>query len=340
MAKRRSLGKGRRPKKIEPAVKTMSFTVPNGTSYVDLSLAASIANRRFYRQGLEWAVAGFTIFTVPTVTGGLDITKVPETWMASNAWHKSFAMWRKMNDQVLDDEPSIAGKYADFKVYADQNMIGQDVQCKAQPNGLILTPQDYLGGVTNGDYLGAVSPRADWEYSTITIPNDPNAVPTPGVTEDYSLHMVGINTVGSKAVIQGYARSRARPQSQDPNVPTNTDWMTEMFDVGDQLEELRTDIVEDNDRPPYAVSPEQTANDFYPGAGQEFPTLQIHDNAKVTTTTVGGKTGAMGGTFQCGLIRFDSSLVAGESAPSTCTILIHMVAGPHRGYMCRPMQDV
>jgi len=339
MAYRRSNGKSRgKRSKLQPAVKTLSFTVPNGTSYVDLSLAASIANRRFYRQGLEWAVAGFTIFSQPTVLGGIDVTKVPETWMASNAWHKSFAMWRKMNDQVLDDDPSIAGKYADFKVFADQNMVGQDVQCQAQPGGIILTPQDYSGAFTNGDYLGVASPRADWEYSQITVPNDPAAI-APATSVDYSLHMVGINTAGSKAVIQGYARSRSRPQSQDPNVPTNEDWMTEMFDVGDQLEEIRDIIVNDNDRPPYAVSPEQTANDFYPGAGQEFPSLQIHDNAKVTTTTVGGKTGIRGGTFQCGLIRFDSSLVSGET-PSTCTVLIHLVAGPHRGYMCRPMQDV
>ena len=305
----------------------MSFTVPNGTSYLDLSLSASIANRRFYRQGLEWAVAGFTIFSNPTVSGGMDFTKIPETWVASNAWHKSFALWREMNDQVLDKEPSIGGKYADFKVYADQNMVGQNIQCTEQAGGLILTPQDYTGAFTNGDYLGAVSPRADWAYSTITVPNDPNALPVPGVTEDYQLHMVGESTVGSKGMITGYAKSRSRPQSQDPNVPTNTSWMTELFDDGDQLEELRDDIVTDNDRPPYAVSPEQTANEFYPGGQQEFPSLQVHDNAKVTSTTVGGKTTVRGGTFQCGLIRLDSSMeAAGEG--STVVLLVHMVVGP------------
>ena len=52
---------------MEPAVQTMTFTnitAPGGglsTSYIDLSQCASIINRRFYRQGLNWAVAGFKI---------------------------------------------------------------------------------------------------------------------------------------------------------------------------------------------------------------------------------------------------------------------------------------
>jgi len=330
---------------MQPSVKTLSFTVPNGTSYVDLSLAASIANRRFYRQGIEWAVAGFTIFTVPTVTGGLDCTKIPETWVASNAWMKSYSLWREMNDQVLETNPSISGKYADFKIYADATMVGQDIQCTADPSGLILTPQDYSGAFTDGDFSGGVAPKTDWEFSKLEIPNDP----TPGLTADYVMHMVGDNTVGSMGLIRGYALSRSRPQLEDPNVPgtgASGDWMTNLFDDGNQFEEIKEDLVEQNDRSPYPVGNPGAASEFYPGGGNEFESLQIHDNAKVTSTTVGGKTGMRGGTFQCGLIRFDSSLESPpvhpstEPVPATCVVLVHLVAGPHRGYMCRPMQDV
>jgi len=58
----------RRNSKIQPAMMTMRFsiTVPPGIAarnYIDLSQSASILNRRFYRQGLNWAVAGFKLVT-------------------------------------------------------------------------------------------------------------------------------------------------------------------------------------------------------------------------------------------------------------------------------------
>ena len=56
-------------KKIQPAVMTMQFNLTNNkdATYafdtIDLSKCASALNRRFYRQGLQWAVAGFTFFS-------------------------------------------------------------------------------------------------------------------------------------------------------------------------------------------------------------------------------------------------------------------------------------
>ena len=66
MAKR----KYSKSKKIEPSVLRLSFNLPrnnsegNGISYVDLSQCASLVNRRFYRQGINWAVAGITFVNV------------------------------------------------------------------------------------------------------------------------------------------------------------------------------------------------------------------------------------------------------------------------------------
>ena len=58
MARKRNM----KSRKLEPAVQTMIFTLPNGESTLDLSQCASIVNRRFYRQGINWVVAGFRIF--------------------------------------------------------------------------------------------------------------------------------------------------------------------------------------------------------------------------------------------------------------------------------------
>lgn len=324
MAYRRSNGKGR-SKKIEPAVRTISFEVPAGISYVDLSLCASISNRRFYRQGLNWFVAGMTAFT--TSPGTFITSKAPDTWMASNSWEKAYHLWRKMNDQVLDEEPSISGRYQDFKVFLDATMAGQTVQDATNAAGKILTPRDSLGNLTTGDYSEAASPKANWDYSTIQIPNSPGA----GVTTEFGLHFIGPDAA-TKGLVAGYALSRSRPQTEDPNVPTVDGWMTELFDVGNNMEELRDDIQEDNDRPPYPVV--EGVTERYAGGATEFPGLQIHDAAIISPTTVGGKTSIPGGNFQCGLIQLNNTTDA------VLNLQIHLVAGPHRGYLCQPMQDV
>ena len=71
-------------KKIEPAVQTFLVTTPVATggggpttSFIDLSQIASLLNRRFYRQGLNWAVSGMKIFS--GVAGQITISKLPET---------------------------------------------------------------------------------------------------------------------------------------------------------------------------------------------------------------------------------------------------------------------
>ena len=60
--------------KIQPAVQTIRFTIPVSTapSYVDLGLATSMVNRRFMRQGMNYAVAGLQVIAPPTTSGDRD----------------------------------------------------------------------------------------------------------------------------------------------------------------------------------------------------------------------------------------------------------------------------
>lgn len=344
MAYRKSNGKlQRRSRKIQPAVETLTFALPNGISYVDLNLAASIANRRAYKQeDSNWAVAGFTLYAQGT--GNLAIWSLPDTWVCDNAYVKSKAMWEKMNDQVLDDEPDIQGKYHDFKVNMDSGMVAESIQCATNATGKILTPLSEDPGtgdiqlpsvgtnsLTTADFSAGAAPRADWNYSTIQIPNDPAS----GVTSEFSLHVVGPNCsiaggdpVDSKGLITGYAKSRSRPQEQDPNVPLGDGWMNELFDVGENNEEIREDLVDDNDRPPYAMIGAGSVREAYPGGSEEQSGLHLHSSQSVSITTVGGKTSIRGGFFKLGLIKFYN--------PQNLQMLIqvHLVPGPKRGYMC------
>ena len=113
----------RRSKKIEPAVQTMSFAIPAGvsgneSSYIDLSQCASLLNRRFYRQGINWAVSSIKILT-QSFAGQVLIYKLPETWVMSNAWEKGFRTWQKMNDEALEESESVKPRFLDYKIYAD-----------------------------------------------------------------------------------------------------------------------------------------------------------------------------------------------------------------------------
>lgn len=330
MAYRKSNGKvSRRSRKRQPAVLQMNFLAPAGDSYIDLALAASIANRRGYKQqDMTWGVAQFELFGAPAASGSLVIEKLPETWVFENAYKKTKALWTEMNDQVLDQEESIRGKYADFKILMDADHGAATIQDNANPAGTILTPVQVVAGAnqwTLADFAGG-APPADWNYSQLTIPNDPVS----GATANYYIHAVGANTAASKGMIAGYELSRARVQNPDPNVPTSQGWMTDLFDVGEQLDELRDVIEDDNDRPPYA-NPSSGSTAYYPGGSQEQPVLQTHSFCNFTTTTVSSKNTIMGGLFQNGLLKVNNN------TGGLVTIIVHLMPGSHRGYFCEEM---
>lgn len=311
-------------KKLQPAVMQMEFTVPQGRSYIDLNLAASLVNRRAYKQeNTNFAVASFEF--LGSGTGSVAIGKLPETWVAHNAYTKARALWNEMNDQVLDSNDGIQGRYQDFKVYLEEPMSAETIQTSANPNGKILTP--LAGDWTQANFDETANPKANWDWSTIQVPNDPVS----GTTSEYALHMVGASTATSQGVITGYGLSRQRPQLDEPNTPgagSAADWMTALFDDGEQLEELKTDLIDDNDRPPYAVGSPGGASEFYPGGGNEFNTLQTHGFASYTNTTVSAKNVIQGGMFGLGLLAIENDTGA------NLNLLVHLIPGTHRGYMC------
>lgn len=329
----------KRSGKLEPAVMNLSFTAAgNGTNYIDLSRAASIVNRRFYRQGVNWSVAGFTLTVSGTTQPGtVTICKVPTTWVAYNSWVKSKAMWDRMNDQVLDSEPGVKARYADFKVYLDESMSGAPLQTNilAPATGEILLPTDC-------SYNLPSTTNAEWEYSTVQIPEDGGALPP----VESTLHFVGapnrLVTPNKLGMIRGYARSRNRPvNTGDPNTPAGTGWMTDLFDVADNLDEVRADLVGDNDKPPYAVADDNTGDDYYPGSSFNLPGTEVVGYASFGATA--GATGSItaqrsikGGNFPCGLLEIKSDL----TGPTFYDVIVHLVPGHHRGYLCQPMEDV
>ncbi len=329
--------------KIQPAVTTMVFTydVPvtapgaTTTNFIDLSQVASIMNRRFYRQGINWAVAGFKVFNVDGTSGSIGISKLPNTWVMSNSWEKSFRTWTRMNNEALEESPSIKPKFLDFKIYAD---------AKHHTDGFSanLLPLTAAGFATAGE----------WESSKISYPDSL----APGLTGEAEFIATGANYPGPGAsllnavsLIEGYAASRGLPNILDPNTPTDAEsvagpfpenWMSAIFNEGtDQTEEIILDMVSENNIAPYPFENDGVNNDtMYPGGANQLTGLQIHDAEFFTPTTISNIVRLKGGSFPCGLIRIDS--VNSGLSTSTFQIYLDLVPGTHRGYMCQPMTEM
>jgi len=96
MARKSYTRKISRGGKIQPAALTLTFATPDtsgGDYNIDLSQVVSLVNRRFYRQGINWAVGSMKFAS--TRGGQVQVQKLHNTWVTSNAWEKAFRMWNK-----------------------------------------------------------------------------------------------------------------------------------------------------------------------------------------------------------------------------------------------------
>ncbi len=321
--------------KIQPAVKTLQFTIPGNESgvslgrYIDLSQVCSKVSRRFYRQGKVWVVAGFKIIASNGFIGSINVQRLPDTWSVSNSWHKCFSNWKKQQDEAIDDSgsQSAVAKYRDFKIHMDPDHVVQGFTSN-------LIPIDAsLNGILPGE----------WEASQIVIPNiDPDASGSTVDPREFFLHMVGVNNLavagpgtGSRGMVSGYAHSRAFPQSPDPVSPAVEDadnWMRDMFDVGGDTTDIVRNATLKNDDLPYD-------QDEYPGGETNFPGLQTVDIVSMTPQAVLATRQLSGDTFPCGLIKINIDTVTGGS-DDDIGVLVHLVPGADRGYLTQPMQDM
>ncbi|AXF52223.1 MAG: hypothetical protein [Circular genetic element sp.] len=332
MAKKGKSKRGLR--KIEPAVRKLFFSLPlknaeleNTVRYIDISQCASIVNRRFYRQGINWAVAGIRIHTNSSTTGTVNVYKIQETWMAANSWVKSKALWDEMNDLVLDNQPSMKPRYHDFKVHMDSDHINNTFA-----ENLIPYNEDKNGVQT--EYL-----EGEWLRSLIEMPNTaPDGSPDPGETEAYALKMHGADSSSSKAMLQGYADSRAVPFNNDPTTPAGSadGWMNNLLDMGDVHDDIADNLRLIGEDLPY--------DQFeYPGGGANAVDPALHAIGIVSPTTIGGQTSIEGGTFYCGLVKIVNDLVDSDdplTRATACEVELILVPGNHRGYMCQKMEDL
>ena len=332
--------------KIEPAVQTITLGLSNVTAvypdgqptlatyFVDLSQIASVINRRSYRQGINWAIAGIKVTGSAGTSGDVRVKKLPNTWIMSAAWEKSMRTWMKMTREALEESPSVRPRFMDFKIYANA-----------------LHHQSGFGNnVPPVDANGTSYVMGEWKASKIVYPDTTTAS---GLTREAELLAVGGNYQGlgasgfqSVSIIDGYAASRGLPQPIDPNTPGDADeasgsfpqnWMAAIFNQGvDQSSEIIEDAITENNQAPYPFEGDGIHTDtMYPGGANQAPTLELHDLSTISPTTVGSMTRLKGGTFPCGLM-----VLQFEGLDAVPLVQLDLVPGSHRGYMCESMTEM
>ena len=335
--------------KIQPAVMKLNFAFAatsggKESNYIDLSQVASIVNRRFYRQGLNWAVSGFKLLTAENSTGQITINKLPNTWVMSNAWEKGFRHWMKMNKEALETSESVKPKFLDFKIYANDDHHVKGYSANLMPHS----------AATLASPISVANP-GEWVHSTFHIPNTAVDSSDPTSNNPRSVIAVGANyqSVGADgnyavSLIEGYAASRALPDIADPNAPGDADsvngslaqnWLAALDnDFDQQTGEVLIDMLSENNKAPYPFENDGTYTDTqYPGGANQMSSLEIHSLEFVTGTTIGGTTHLPGGNFPCGLIEVGTS---GFKAGDAFILEVVLAPGSHRGYLAESMTEM
>lgn len=327
---------------VKPCERIINVTIPNGYSVCDTAQLLSEQNRMTFRQGREYAYDGIEIFALdPATEGLLQVYKLPHTWVTVNSWTKGFAAWRRQRHEAIDESMSgtTAAKYADFKIYYNSGhqsgtIFGQPV-VDLRANGFM--------DLTAAQLIDAGA-GMEWEHSTITVPNVAGGG---GVTQDYNLHMIGDDSGTGKSMIKAYAESRSRPFPIDPSTvdgsPTTSNpggLYAEMFDVGEDMEEIIESIRDQNESPPYLVGGVDSAEEFYPWGkqaqasdagsiqGNQLDYLIVRAGATVATDSTGPFTAL------CGLIWFNNG--TGDSLQAKIKVSV----GDYKGVMSRSMMEV
>lgn len=335
-------------KKIQPATLKLNFKFQTKKDqkfyqYIDISQCVSLVNRRFYRQGLNWAVSGFKVLSpsglLTPATGVVSIHKLPNTWVMSNAWEKGFRAWQHMIKNATDAQglQSIKGKFLDFKIYANQDhhLLGFDDN---------LLPHS---AATLSSGVSTATP-GQWQPTEIELPS---TTASPGSSFAYEIIAVGPNTPAAgdsglfaKSLIGGYEVSRALPYATDPNTPddagsTDENWILGLFNDGTNQDGDVVQMLETTgDRAPYPYENDGTNLDTqYPGGSNNMPSLEIHAQEFITNTTIGGTTRIEGGNFPCGLVEIGTS---GFDSQYDLFLELSLVPGNHRGYLAEPMTEM
>ncbi len=323
-------------RRVETCERTLFVGLPSGNSYCDIGFMLSRLNRKSFRQGMQYQIQNVELIGDLGTDIDLSVNRLSETWVMANAWEKAFRHWKEQQDEAMDITGSESRRAAwnDFKIYMSEEHFDFAVANGGIPS-LLQT-----NSITEAT-AKTIDPTANtqWDYSNLVVPNDP----TSGATTEYSMWMVGDDNAGKDGVglIHNYALSRARPELFDPNQPAPSidgGIFQDMVDVGEDLEEILSNVRTENFTPPYIMGDVDSSNvqEWYQGGANDILAGFTNQDILAVRSGSGSVTTDNSGPFlaSCGLLWFF------HENENPVFVKITVSAGYYKGVMARPMKDV
>nr|AGA18284.1 hypothetical protein [uncultured marine virus] len=312
----------RKKTSIQKAERTAIFNAPSGVSYIDSAESLSIINRKYLKQSYVYGIESIEFAFAPSPaydTVSLLVSTAGDTWPVHNGHTKGHALFNEMNQLVLEDNPSVEGKWAGYKVFLDADHRTQHI---AVGN---LIPANHLQG--------------EWNYSDYVLPQhevDP-ATGLPLAADQCQAHLIGGNVGAapnfiSIGLVEAYQESRSTVFADAPNVPAGfgTSFFNLLTDSGSQEPELAGVILLEGDNPPYDLQ-------NYPGSAGNAATPSLTEFAVINAASPNGHITSF--VAQCGLIKLETVAYLNGvpvDAPSL-TVKVNYMQGSYKGFAAIPM---
>jgi len=321
---------------MQPAITTIALKTNPGDgtggtndsywSYVDTARELSKINRRLYSQSRMYGYQGLTFIWRSTGSAPTDLATIEcsvrtagNTWTVQNAHTKGEALWHQMQALVLEDNPSISGKWHDFKVMLDGG-------------------QSSVREILARDGDGNEFSPGEWNLSSYVMPqhevNPTTGEPLPAV--EYTALLIGGDTSSKRSLVKAYQESRATLNANSPNVPAamSDSFFNLLTDSGSQEPELANVIEGENDNPPYDLN-------NYSGGAVNAPAPVTVGYAAISNSEVDGRIGSF--VAPCGLLQIEIKgynaegvAIAAASMPAI-DLLLHVAPGSYKGVASVPM---
>jgi hypothetical protein len=299
----------------------LSTTTPK-TAFINLARDLSAINRQLFRQ-----TRTYRIKSIRVVDGDPDGSALfacaPHTWAMKNSLSRAYRRWNEMNAQVLKDQPSLKGKWNDFKPYLTYE---HQQAARGQGGFDILVPQD-IGGesLAYGDWQASVfeSPDGTSSSNGYTVGLLGRAIGSPGAFE-----YVGL--------IESYGNTRNTIQD-NPNVSVglaSEDPLLNLLDAGTQFDEVAANIMEENDLPPYATAlPNGPGASYVGGFDNMKHPLQF---GEVSSNDDRANPVFYNIDVPLGIVQIDHQTFTGTTS---FTIIIEVASGDYKGVHSESLVD-
>jgi len=294
----------------------ISSSTSEGTSFINLPRDLSAINRQLFRQARMYKVKSIT-FVDDDEAKFIKIGMAPDSWAMRNAIKRAYRRWNDMNDQVLDDQPSMKARWNDFKPFLSQ------LHLQAVDSGEGATVESVEDIENNNLQYG------EWAYSVFESPDGTSSV------DGYNVGLLGDHTGSSGnytyvGLIQSYGDARGTVNSEEPQVNAavaSDDPLVNLLDAGTQFDEIAENIIQEGDQPPYKLDVGGVFGSAYVGASGNMP-KEICVAELNPSSDSEGMQKIYNLDVPLGVLRINHQL---ETGSTNFTVIVELAEGKYKG---------